>query len=519
MSELFPLRPLQTHALDLLRDSIRGGAKRTVVQAPCGFGKTILSAHIVSGALSKRKRMAFTVPALSLVDQTFKRFVENGISPGDMGVMQGDHAWRRPHAPLQICSVQTLASRGFPENVDHVAVDECHLRFAALDRWMAAKPDLLFTGLSATPWSKGMGNHWDALVIPATIGQLIDLGWLSKFRVFAASHPDLSGVKVVAGDYHEGQLSAVMSSKTIVADVVSNWLEKGEQRPTLCYAVDRAHAALLHDQFQGCGVTSAYIDGLTPSVERETIIAAFQRGEIKVINSVGTMTTGVDVDCRCIILARPTKSEILFVQIIGRGLRTAPGKEDCLIFDHTDTTLTLGMVTDIHHDRLRTAKADAEEKEAKKNQDAPATPVPKECLRCHCLIPVHTPECPSCGYKPVRVSTVVCEDGELTEFGKPAAAGGKKKAETAVTRLAAQGKQKIYSQLLAIQGPRADGWVAHKYKTIFEVWPRGLEKAKADPTPELQIWIQSENIKFANSRPRPDASAQANDQAELANAA
>ncbi|HYA07718.1 MAG TPA: DEAD/DEAH box helicase [Xanthobacteraceae bacterium] len=520
MSALSPLRPLQVKAMDMLKRSIASGSKRPVVQAPCGFGKTILGAHVVTGSLAKRNRVAFVVPMLNLIDQTFERFAANGIHPGDMGVMQGDHAWRRPHAPLQICSVQTLDRRGFPDST-FVVVDECHLRYKAIDRWMAERPSTLFIGLSATPWARGMGEHWDDLLVPTSIGELIELGWLSKFRVFAASHPDLSQVKTVAGDYHEGQLADVMSNKTLVADVVHNWLEKGEGRPTLCFAVDRAHSELLHSQFADCGVSAAYVDGDTPREERAAILAAYSAGEIKVICSVGTMTTGVDVPCRCLILARPTKSEMLFVQIIGRGLRTEPGKTDCLIFDHTDTHLRLGMVTDIHHARLRTAKSDAEEKERERSGAADKTPTPRECPQCHCLIPVKTPACPSCGFRPQRVSTVQCEDGELYEYGtaKPEAKA-KAKPETAAERLAAQGKQAIYSQLLAMQGAKADGWVAHKYKGIFGVWPRGLASTKAEPTPELQIWIHSQNIKWAKGQARRgDAQGTQQDQGELARAA
>lgn len=524
MSGLFELRPKQAHALALLRSSIRqmldaGTPVRTVVQAPTGFGKTVLAAHMVSGTIERRQRVAFCVPQISLIDQTFKRFAANGISAGDMGVVQGNHPWRRPAAPVQICSVQTLASRGFPD-VRRVIVDECHLRFKQIDMWIKEQPEVHFIGLSATPWSGGMGDHWNDLVIPTTLRELIDDGELSAFRVFAASHPDLSAVKIVAGEYQTNQLSDAMSGKRIVADVVDNWIRNGEGRPTLCFAVDRAHAAALHEQFVSVGIGSEYVDGDTPREERDAILGRFRRGEIAVIVSIGTMTTGIDEDVRCIILARPTKSEILYVQMIGRGLRTAEGKADCLIFDHTNTTLELGLVTDIHHDRLRTAKTDAEERKARKEGTEKKTPTPRECIRCGCLIPATVHACPACGFKAVRASDIETVEGVLYERGAAKPESQKTDDEKSGDRIRSKGKQAVYSQLLDMQGSKSDGWVAHKYKSIFGVWPRGLAKVPAAPSRELQLWVHHQNIVWAKAQEARAAAGRGdpNDQSELANA-
>ena len=267
MTELFPLRPLQVKALDELRRSLSSGRKRPIIQASTGFGKTILAAHIVAGALSKGNRVCFVVPALSLIDQSFEKFTENGIDAGDIGIIQADHPWRRPHAPIQIASVQTLARRGFPE-VEFVVIDEVHFRFQAIDKWLDECPEKIFIGLSATPWSRGLGDRFDDLLVPATLAELIEQKWLSPFRVFAPAHPDLSGIKTVAGDYAEGQLSERMSDAKLVGDVVSTWLEKAKGLPTLVFAVDRAHAAVIHDRFQDAGIVSAYVDANTPREDR-----------------------------------------------------------------------------------------------------------------------------------------------------------------------------------------------------------------------------------------------------------
>ncbi len=339
-----------------------------------------------------------------------------------------------------------------------------------------------------------MGEVWDDLVIPTTLAQLIAEKWLAPFRVFAAAKPDLSAVKIVAGEYHEGQLAEVMGAKTIVADVVTNWLEKGEGRPTLCFAVNRAHAAELHEQFQAAGVGTEYVDGNTPRDERQAILDRYRRGEVQVINSVGTMTTGVDVPCRCMILARPTKSEILHVQMFGRGLRNEDGKADCLVFDHAGNCQRLGMPTSIGRESLRTAKTDAEEgekREAKKTE-----PLPRECNVCHALLPARTPVCPTCGTEMRRSSDVETVDGELVEVGMAA----KKGKKTAVDRLRDLGKQAIFSQLLDAEGGRSPGSRAHKYKAIFGVWPRGMSEVSAPASTELRSWLHAERIRWAKSK-------------------
>src|SRR5215469_8131652 len=143
-----------------------------------------------------------------------------------------------------------------------------------------------------------------------------------------------------------------MNQSALVADTVDTWKARADGRPTLCFAVDRSHAAHLQRRFQQEGVETAYVDCFTSVDDRKEIARRFHAGIVKVVRNVGVLTTGIDWDVRCIILSRPTKSEILFVQMIGRGLRTADGKSDCLILDHSDNHTRLGFVTDISYDEL-----------------------------------------------------------------------------------------------------------------------------------------------------------------------
>jgi superfamily II DNA or RNA helicase len=323
------LRDYQNAAIDNLRNTLRRGVKRVVLQMPTGAGKTALAGAIVRMATDRGKKVIFTVPALSLVDQTVESFESDGVL--EIGVMQAFHERTDGLAPVQVCSVQTLMRRKIPK-ADLVIVDEAHVLFKFYKKWfnMPEWKDVPIIGLSATPWAKGMGDLYQELIIGTTTQKLIDEGYLSDFRCFAPSKPDLSRVRTLAGDYHEGDLGEVMDDKAIVADIVKTWLQKGENRPTLCFAVNRAHAIHIQDQFLRHGVAAGYMDAFTKIEDRQEIQRRFADGDLKVVCNVGVLTTGVDWDVRCIILARPTKSEMLYTQIIGRGLRTAEGKDHCI---------------------------------------------------------------------------------------------------------------------------------------------------------------------------------------------
>ena len=256
-------------------------------------------------------------------------------------------------AMVQICSIQTLRRRQIPR-ADFVVIDEIHVWHDAYEDWIkdpewAGVP---FIGLAATPWRKELGKFFNKLIKVTSTQALIDAGFLSPFRVFAPAHPDLSGIKTVAGDYHKGQLSQAMKQPTLVADIVDTYRRLGEDRSGFCFCVDRTHAKAVQRQFEEGGISSGYIDCFTKPPEREEVRRAFHAGEIKIVCNVGVLTVGIDWDVRLIIFARPTKSEMLFVQIVGRGLRTALGKDDCLILDHQDNHNRLGFVTDISYDDL-----------------------------------------------------------------------------------------------------------------------------------------------------------------------
>lgn len=502
------LRDDQTDFINRMRVAMRT-YKRIVAKAPTGYGKTIVAAWITDSALSKGKRVLFTVPLLSLIDQTVEAFYKQGIH--EVGVIQADHAKTDWSKPVQVASVDTLVSRcteryeddtdrklkrrldfaRFPQS-DIVLIDEVH-RWAKLYEMMVTAPELQKTpiiGLSATPWTKGLGGYFGDQVVGSTTRELIDQGMLSPFRVFAPTvHPDMEGVRstgtINGRDYIEAESAERMSRNAIVADIIDTWIKRAEGRPTLLFAVNCAHAKLLQERFLAAAIPADYQDASTSMIERAAIKRRFHSGETKVVCNVGTLTMGTDWDVRCISLCRPTRSEILYVQIVGRGLRTAPGKDHLLLLDHSDSTLRLGFVDEIdaaHSEGLHNGKADA------KDEGEVRVALPKECPNCGFIKPPRTPKCPNCGTVTSSHAPPINEgDGELAEI----TATRRRRKVTNVE------KQEVYAGLLWIQRARGykRGWVFYKYQAIFGVEPRGMSmvQPKEPDGFNLEGWIRRHN--------------------------
>jgi superfamily II DNA or RNA helicase len=353
-------------------------------------------------------------------------------------------------------------------------------------------PGLIFIGLSATPWARGLGKYYDDLIIATKTKDLIENEYLSPFKVFAPSQPDLSGVTTVAGEFHEGQLAEAVDKPTLVGDVIQTWFARGENRPTLCYGVNRARAEHLQQRFIESGVAAEYVDCFTDRVDRERVFYRFRAGATKVICNVSTLAVGIDLPMvACIIDARPTRSEMRFVQTIGRGLRTAPGKANLLVLDHAGNHLRLGLVTDIHCDRLDAG----ERRKAADRKAERVEPLPRLCECCQAVLPRRTMICMECGTTREARTDVMHSDGELVELGSRRS--GEKAPDI-------WHKAAFYGELLWIARDRgyASGWVSHKYRERFGVWPNDPRVRTATPREvslKTKNWLRSRQIAFAKA--------------------
>jgi superfamily II DNA or RNA helicase len=368
---------------------------------------------------------------------------------------------------------------------------------------MAECPGVPFIGLSATPWARGLGKSYDDLLIPTTTQKLIDLGHLSNFVAYAPSDPDLSGVRTVAAEYEEKGLADVMDTVEITADIIKTWLKLGENEPTIAFCVNRRHAQHVWERFREAGVSAEYVDGTTPQgndIEdpnpagqtRRDIFARFKSGATKILVSIGVLTTGFHADVRCIIDAQPTKSRIRHVQKIGRGRRTAGGKDKVIIFDHGGTHLRLGRVTDIHQTHLDDGKK--REGSAKKEKSAPTV---KLCPECKAVLGYKAIECSACGAKIIAITEVHEAEGELVPFGSKKS-GARKTPEI--------DKRNFFLELMALRKPHdKPDRVVKRAKAQFMKkighWPSREWEGLPPRAPSLLArgWAKHCNIEYAKS--------------------
>lgn len=490
------LRPHQTLAVQLLRESLSTGHKRPMLRLPTSAGKTVIAADIIRSATSKGKRSLFVVDAINLIDQTVEEFWKEGIR--DVGVIQAQHPMTDYSRPVQIASVQTLARRECPPF--HLAInDEAHVLFQAHKDLMERNPNIPIIGLSATPWTKGLGNYYDDLIQPASIRELTELGFIAVIEAYAPSHPDLGGVKVKAGEYDEVQLSQVMRGEKLIGDVVETWKRLGRERPTLAFCVDRAHARAIQERFQAEWIPCGYIDGETSLLDRKAVKRQLDAGEIKIVVSVGTMIKGVDWKFGCIIDAQPCRSHARHVQKIGR-LRKFQEWATGIVLDHSDNILRLGLPIDIHRDTLCTKKKG--EKSDGKGEAENRGGEPATCKKCTALIKPGDKSCYVCGFERKPQGADIEEGaGSLSLVGGDTV--GPKKGSMSEVQ-----KEIYYRELLGWAEAKGKDrkQAAGKFRSRFNEWPsRTFDATPLPPSPETLRYIQASNIRYAMGKGRKRA--------------
>lgn len=486
-------RPFQVAAHDALRAGIRAGHKNQLVMAPTGAGKLYLGLRVIHEALSRNKSALFICDRTTLIDQASAAADKYGL--GAHGIMQAQHWRTNSDMPFQIASAQTLANRKIPD-VDVIVIDEAHTQMKV---WTDHIPSCraAVVGLSATPFSAGLGKLFTNLVCATTMDELTKSGVLVPMRVFSCTQTNMDGAATAGGEWTD--LAAEQRGMEIIGDVVSEWLKFSENRKTIVFGATIRHVEELVRQFNDVGVMAAAFTSHTQPSERASLLREYRKPEsnLRVLVSVEALAKGFDVpDVSCVVDCRPLRKSLsTAIQMWGRGLRSSPetGKEDCILLDHSGNIVRfLEDFTEIYFNGL--GSLDTGEKLDKAIRKESKDFEPKGCPSCG--FKPFAKRCISCGFEIVQPSLIESQPGQMQEITI-----GKKKLAEDKAHLWAQ----VATYAKAHSAPeKQQGRAAHLYRDIVGAWPpRGWN---VHDTPNVEITrntlnqIRHKNIAFAKAR-------------------
>lgn len=491
------LRPYQSQAVEDLRASLAQGHRAPCLVMPTGSGKTHVAAHLIRACVDKGNRAVFLAPRRELIYQTSEKLAGVNVNHGVL--MAGEP--RSLYPEVQVGCIPTMYRRCIADErlplpkANLVLVDEAHLSIAKTARAIIdayVDQGAVVIGLTATPCradGAGLGQIYDDLVEGPSVATLIDQNHLVPVRYFVGQKPDLEGVKVQAGDYNQRELGERANRVELIGDVVQNWARIARDRQTFVFAVNVAHSMALCSEFRALGISAEHLDGQTARDERAAILERLRTGETQVLTNCEVMTYGVDFPpVSAIVLAKPTKSIARYFQMVGRGLRTHPGKSDCLVLDHAGAVQQIGFVDDPMPWSLA-GDDKVQDRVAQQRSD----PEPITCGDCGAEFrPAR--DCPNCGAEQGGryAKAIEAHDAELRELDR-------QRRLADARQWTHDDKQQFYSELVAIAEQRGykQGWVSHQYRKKLGVWPRGLHDEPEPPSLETQAWVKSQLIRYA----------------------
>lgn len=408
----------QLAVVESIRAAYRQRFRAPLLVAPTGFGKTVIFSFMSRAHAEKKGRVLILVHRQELIEQvseTLTRFevAHDFIAPGR-------HS--NPYCKVKIGSVFTVhrRMRHMSWSPTLIIVDEAH-HAAASTTWgkvIATFPDAHKLGVTATPIrlsGEGLADSFDTLIQGPTTQELIDAGYLSRFRVFCPSTPDLTGVHRRMGEYAHKELELAVDRPSLTGNAVDHYLRHAKDRQAVAFCVSVQHAKHVAEQFMAAGISAQSIDGSLPDAWRRGIVQDFREGRLKILTSCDLISEGFDVpNISAGISLRPTMSLGLWLQQFGRCLRTAPGKTDTVFLDHAGNALRHGLPTD---DRCWSLEGTR----GKRNTER--IPSVRICKKCFAANKATASACASCGHpfeaKPREVSK---KEGELKELTPEASA-------------------------------------------------------------------------------------------------
>jgi len=467
---MLELRDYQGLAIDMLRDGFRAGHQSQLLYLATGGGKTECAIALLDAAKKKGTRAAMLLDRIVLCNQTSQRLDKYGI---DHGVLQSGH-WRyRPHEHIQVCSAQTIEKRGSFPGLSLLIIDEAHQSRAQTIEFIKNNPHIKVVGLTATPFTKGLGATYTNVVSPITTKKLVDSGSLVPLRVFIAKEIDMTGAKKVAGEWSQAESSS--RGKKITGDIVVEWIKKtheifGKPEKTIVFCSGVEHGIDLQQKFQEQGYNFVSISYKDDDDFKRDIIEEFNKPDSDIVGLIATdiLTKGFDSPAVKIgVSARPfSKSLSSHIQQMGRVMRAYPGKKFGVWLCHSGNILRFReQWEDVFENGVSELDDGAE-----KTKPEPTEKEKKEakCPACGALWPRGSDTCSNCGHVREKKSAVQSVPGTMEELGSIASKDD---------------KQKWWNQCQ--WKVKFSGWnpgrAAHTYKEKYGVWPRGLSDATPEP--------------------------------------
>ena len=468
------LRQYQAELLTTVRQAALNGKKKILMVLSTGGGKTAILFDIAKRAVDKGGKVLLLSHRRDLVLQTAKKFSEYGIDTGIiMAGIEPDFT-----KAIQVVSVWTYSRRlalkakelnSVYVDASLILIDEAHRSLSPVfTKVMDNYTDKIVIGCTATPClSSGaaMGKLYDSLVDPIPIQRLIDEKWLVPCIYYSGSHANVKDVKTVMGDLDIKELGKRVDKKKLIGDIVDNWFRIAPDRQTILFGVNRKHAKHLCESFVDKGIKAIYLDAFSPDKKRAQVLTDFNNKDIQMIVNVALFQEFLDAPITgCIDIARNTKSMGLFRQMVGRGLRPYPGKENLIVIDHGDCIIGqhLGFIEDPIEWSL-----DGKQIAWKKPKAVKKEKVMMTCDECRNIFTGN--RCPRCGLK-VKFYTkkVAVAEAELERLTR----GKVKKAKVKKVYSFAE-KRYFYGQLKQYRIDRdyQEGWIAQTYRKKFGVWP------------------------------------------------
>ena len=452
------------------------GFRAPLYVLPTGGGKTILFASIAQSADRRAKRVLILAHRVELVDQIVTALHQFDVKPDIIaaGYQRSKGRYRATDSAIAVASVQTLVRRldSYPAPT-LIICDEAH-HCAAENSWATIiryYRDAKTLGVTATPVrldGHGLASTFDHLICGPNVPQLIALGYLVRPRVFVPPTVDTSGLHIRAGEFRTEESQALMDVPAITGDALTHYRKHAADRPGLIFCTSVQHAHNVAEQFRAAGVSAVSLNGGTDRTVRRMAVQDFRDGKIKLLASCDLFSEGFDVPGAHVgILLRPTASEGLFLQQVGRLLRPDANKDHALILDHVGNTQRFGMpdearewklTTDIIHRKRTVAGV-------------------RVCPRCFAASTPRAKVCSDCGHVfPIAPRQELEErEGDLVEMTAEQVARRRERQAQGMTKelkgLIELGKRKGY----------ADGWALRVYEAREAKRQRKKQKATEQP--------------------------------------